>query len=258
MVAMQASLATAGALQRDLCTSDLPPVHGLDVAVLYRPAEIVSGDTYGIVRLDDRRVAFFVMDATGHGVAASLLATYAQQALRRALQDAEGNIRVTAAGVLEEVNRALVDAALTDCQFVAGIVAIYDESTGRMRLARGGAPYPLLAPARGATRHADCSGPLLGALADPIFKETVVDLAAGDTLILHSDGLNEALAEPNEAVCHDVSGATWSRGLPGSDPKSACVRIDELCARRTGCDDLTMLVLRADAGAGVGVVAVPA
>ena len=71
----------AGRLQRDF----LPPVDGplgpLHFATLYRPASWVSGDIYDIFRVDERHVAFYMADAVGHGMAASLLTMFIKKAV---------------------------------------------------------------------------------------------------------------------------------------------------------------------------------
>jgi len=242
---MNDALASARALHLDLCTSDMPSVEGLEIEVLFRPAEAVGGDAYGAVRLGDSRVAFFVIDATGHGVAASLLAAYAQQAFRRALRDAHGRPVVRAVDILHEVNRALWEANLSDCQFVAASAVIYDESSGLLCAARGGAPHPLVVSSAGTTTTIECSGPLLGALENPDFREVATSLQAGDTLVLHSDGLNEVLAAVAEPTENDISGTAWVRSLPVREAHLACRELDDLRLRRSQCDDLTVVMLRA-------------
>lgn len=52
--------------------SVLPRRQGLDIAALYAPLEEVSGDIYDVCELDDGRLRVLLVDATGHGVQASM------------------------------------------------------------------------------------------------------------------------------------------------------------------------------------------
>ncbi len=241
---MTDALRTAGSLQRDLCTCDVPEVDGLDVCVFYRLAEPVGGDAYEIVRLDETRVAFVVVDATGHGVAASLLATYAQQAFRRALRDTVSHSGIGPGHVLAEVNRDLVAVALEDCQSVAALVGIFDERSRVLRVARGGAPYPLVSSVRGRTSVFDCGGPLLGAVEGAAFSEGSRTLRPGDTVLLHSDGLNEVLAPPHRRIANDIAQTPWLRSVGVSTLEQACRELDVLRGRGDDRDDVTAVMLR--------------
>ncbi len=214
------------------------------MGVFYRLAEPVGGDAYEIVRLDETRVAFVVIDATGHGVAASLLATYAQQAFRRALRDASSWSGIGPGDVLAEVNRDLVAVAMEDCQSVAALVGIFDERSRVLRVARGGAPYPLVSSVTGTTSVLDCRGPLLGAVEGAAFSEVSRTLRPGDTVLLYSDGLNEVLAPPHGRIANDVAQTAWHRSVAGGALESACRDLDVLRGRSDDCDDTTVVMLR--------------
>src|SRR5262245_21576599 len=57
---------------------DTPPVH---LAWTYRPCDELAGDLLNIFLLDDRRVGLYLLDVSGHGVAASLLSVTASHFL---------------------------------------------------------------------------------------------------------------------------------------------------------------------------------
>ena len=251
---MTDALKTAGSLQRDLCTCDVPEVDGLDVCVFYRLAEAVGGDAYEIVRLDETRVAFAVIDATGHGVAASLLATYAQQAFRRALRDASSWSGIGPADVLADINRDLVSVALEDCQSVAALVGIFDERSRVLRVARGGAPNPLVSSVWGTTSTLDCSGPLLGVVEGAVFSEVARTLRPGDTVLLYSDGLNEVLAPPHARIANDIAQTPWLRSVAVGALEEACRDLDALQGLRDDYDDTTVILLRVQPEAVARVV----
>ena len=71
--AMQQDLEAAAELQQSLLPVELPKVRGMDFAFRFRPCRDVGGDSINIFSLDDRHVALYILDVSGHGVAAALL-----------------------------------------------------------------------------------------------------------------------------------------------------------------------------------------
>src|SRR5664279_1416955 len=71
--AMQKDLKAAAELQQSLLPVELPKVRGMDFAFRFRPCRDVGGDSINIFSLDDRHVALYILDVSGHGVAAALL-----------------------------------------------------------------------------------------------------------------------------------------------------------------------------------------
>ncbi|MHC4064429.1 MAG: PP2C family protein-serine/threonine phosphatase, partial [Planctomycetota bacterium] len=130
----------AGQIQRDLLPDPLPQIEGARIHTLYRPADSVSGDLYDVARLDACHVALSFADATGHGLPAALLTMLA----RRALQATPGGNGRDALrrpqDVLAELNREILGADLSQCQFLSGLYAVYDENSGALCWARGGSP----------------------------------------------------------------------------------------------------------------------
>jgi len=60
-------------IQQSFLPRHLPEIPGYEVGAWWRPAELVSGDYYDIVRLRDGRLGLVVADVSGHGVGPSLL-----------------------------------------------------------------------------------------------------------------------------------------------------------------------------------------
>ncbi len=69
-------LRLAARLQQDFLPRELPQLGPVHFHTLFRPAGYVSGDLYDVVRLDQRRVGFYLADAVGHGMPAALLTMF--------------------------------------------------------------------------------------------------------------------------------------------------------------------------------------
>lgn len=249
LTAISSSLSQARSMHRDLCARSADNVAGLEIHTHYRPAEEIGGDAYEVRRLDDHSVAVVLLDATGHGMSAAILAAYAQQSFRHALREAAGRDAIHPADVLASVNRDLLEADLPDCQNVAAVVAVYDENDRTVRIARAGLPHPVLVNADGSRTTPVCDGPLLGALLDAHFEEATVTLEAGASLLLHSDGLNEVLADEGDLALTDVSTSPWISQLALGEVGAAFDQLERRRRHRIPCDDLTAIVLCSDAAA---------
>ena len=190
---LEAELRLAASLQRNL-RSAMPPIQGATIHSLLRPAAVVSGDMVDVVRLSETEVAVTLLDATGHGLAAGLLATYVKRSL-----DGKGLTQNDGAPpppdeVLAGLNQHLLDIQLEACQFVTAVYMVYDEHTRLIRWARAGAPYPVLMQPGERPRELVSGGPLLGVLPDAEFEMAEWQLAPGETLLVHTDGLDTLLA----------------------------------------------------------------
>ena len=65
-------------------------IGGVRFATVYKPASWVSGDIYDVFRVDERHVGFYVADAVGHGMAASLLTLFIKRCLTPKRIEADG------------------------------------------------------------------------------------------------------------------------------------------------------------------------
>src|SRR5262249_7086881 len=75
-------LELARRIQRSFLPQALPATPPLRFAVHYRPCEHVGGDFYDVFRLDEDHVGFYVADAMGHGMPASLLTIFIKKGVR--------------------------------------------------------------------------------------------------------------------------------------------------------------------------------
>jgi serine phosphatase RsbU (regulator of sigma subunit) len=240
-------LQLAGALQRNLHAP--PPLgNGVDFHVLYRPAGAVSGDTYDVTRLGPSSVSIALADATGHDLSAALLSVFVKRSLRgRELSDGAGRL-LDPDEVLARANNDLIDAGLTECQFVTALYAVYDEGTRVIRWARAGAPYPILLRPGRPPQKLLSNGPLLGVLPLPTFAVAELQLRPGDTVLFHTDGLEALLSDERDRTdCSDPALAAWLQASEDAPPKEVLLRLENALdtAEQFGrvSDDVTVVGL---------------
>lgn len=246
---LREQLQLAASIQQDL----LPDQHTatsdhLTVRAVYRPAGTVSGDVYDLSPLDDRHIALALLDATGHGMAAALLSAYVQHALiAQEIQDAANQIPQPDQ-VLARLNEKLLKADFTNCQFITGIFATYDQLTGRLAFARGAAPYPILLAKNRPPRLLKTAGPLIGAFPDQHFEPADITLQKADAVLFYTDGLDALLThEGGRRIADDITQTTWFRSLRTSrlDAHLEAVeaRLDFTPPDAWPCDDMTIVAI---------------
>jgi sigma-B regulation protein RsbU (phosphoserine phosphatase) len=238
------------ALERDLETAArvqaalLPPrqlAHdGWEVALLWEPLGPVSGDHYDLLRpeRDGEPLHLVVADASGKGVAASLVQSHLH-ALLRAL--AAPDLTLTA--LLTRANRLLCEVTLPAAYATLLAARLYPD--GRVELANAGHPRPLLADRRG-VRPVEGGGLPLGLFCEAEYTTRDLQLAAGDTLLLYTDGWTEAATDEGEyGIGRAAAALRRVQDRPLAELLAACrADMEEFLAGAPRGDDLTLLALR--------------
>jgi sigma-B regulation protein RsbU (phosphoserine phosphatase) len=184
-------------IQQSFLPQGLPELPGVRFAVHYRPCGRVGGDFYDLFRLDERHVGFYVADAMGHGVPASLLTIFLKKGVRA--KDISGHqYRLVPPGeVLQRLNRDLIEHGLAENPFITMAYVLLDFQERRLSFARAGHPYPLYVPRGGEPRFWEVQGSLLGVF-ETQFANATHDLAPGDKVLLYTDGMDTGLMDGHE------------------------------------------------------------
>lgn len=237
----------AGRLQRDLLPSVLPTIAGVRTACAYRPMRWVSGDCYDAFRLGESKIGFFVGDAVGHGASAAMLTMFVRHALSMR-SDLPGGELDDAVGTVEYLHNSLARLHLPSAHYVTCVYCVYDAAARTMCVARGGHPYPIHIAADGRIRELQAAGGLVG-IGDlpPCLEGQVVELSAGDKVLLFTDGLEDKLIVERDRKSGE---AVFTGLLPRLAPLPADEFIAELRGHLDRCegslhpaDDVTAVVM---------------
>ncbi|WP_169713888.1 SpoIIE family protein phosphatase [Oceanicoccus sagamiensis] len=161
------------------------------LSALLEPAKSVGGDFYHYQMLDHKTLFFAVGDVSDKGVAAALFMAKTQTMLRQLCV-----ITPQLNDLLALINQQLCQDN-DSCMFVTVLCGKLDTETGEMELASAGHSPPL-------KKAEDCdfvameTGPALGFYDDAAFAVTTTTLALNNTLVLTTDGIDEAANPADE------------------------------------------------------------
>lgn len=163
-------------------------------------ARQVGGDYYDFLELQSGRVALVLADIAGKGIAGALLMANLQANLRSQYAMALEDPRA----LLLSVNRLFYENT-PDSSYATLFFSEYDDSTGRLRYVNCGHLPPLIlrsqAPSSDAVpnqivERLESTSTVLGLFEKWDCTVGEVELRAGDTLVMYTDGVTEA---PNAA-----------------------------------------------------------
>jgi hypothetical protein len=234
----------AQTLQRSLRPGGLPEVPGLMAAVRFRPAGEgveLGGDFYDLYEAGGGAWAALIGDVQGKGPDAAAVTALARHTLR-----AGARYERSPSGVLALLHKALREQR-TDGRFCTVAQAHIRLGAGRMQvdLACGGHPLPLVIHPDGLVEPVGRLGTLLGTDIEPQLHDVTVELAAGDVLLLYTDGVTEVRRRRREVFGLAELSEVLS-GCAGLPPDAVADRVEAaVLAASEGRlrDDMAILAL---------------
>ena len=242
---LAADLRVAREIQMGMIPQDFSALEknfGVELAGVLEPAREVGGDLYSAFPGSAGRLVLFVGDVSGKGIPASLFMVRASSLARLLGRDIAEPERI-----LARLNDEL-SADNPSGMFVTMLCAIFDPASGRIAMANAGHNRPVLlrdgAPARWAVERL---GTALGFEPDIRFERTDLTLQPGDSLVLYTDGVNEAFNPAsecygNERLLHDLTAFTEKAARVVTAGLLQHVRA--FAAGAPQSDDIAILVLR--------------
>jgi len=239
---MKEDLHLASMIQRCMLPQNLDtPLLSLNLR--YEPLIEIGGDYLTAQAYGDDRIGVALYDVTGHGVAASLVATMIHHQLSHIMAKPSPPYEI-----LHQINQFATEKFCVTGIFFTLVIVQIDARQGILTAANAGHPDILVWRAeRGAFETIASHTLPVGIQQFPLQEshQTVLPLASGDRILLYTDGFTETRLKNNELLGRKAFMEMIQPWIRLPSPEFLDRTFQETAGRRAGepTDDLTLVVV---------------
>jgi sigma-B regulation protein RsbU (phosphoserine phosphatase) len=193
---LQREMDIAHDVQHSFLPKSVPKLEGYGFWAYYLAAGRVGGDYYDFLRLPNGNQAVLLGDVAGKGVPAALMMAKASAVSKVALLNHPDHLPHAMSAINGEICDASVDAT-----FLTLVLCVINPKTHEMAIANAGHMSPMVRRVDGTVdepAEARVTGYPLGIVRDFDYPTTSTTLAPGESAVLFSDGISEAMDSQQE------------------------------------------------------------
>jgi serine phosphatase RsbU (regulator of sigma subunit) len=236
---MEQEINIARDIQQALLPRDFREFPHLAVSGCNFPCLAVGGDYFDVFPIGDGRTAFLLADVSGKGLGAAIVTTMLQGALSGM------TLGTDPARVFNHVNRFLCDHSEVG-RYATMFFGIVDLD-GHLEFINAGHPSPMLIRNNNVEEAFTEGSYPVGLVPDAEYTAVCLKLEPGDTLVLFSDGVTEAM-DPDEQLfgvprLRDVLVGKTNTQLEEIQ-KTVLESVENFARGARQADDLTLLLVR--------------
>jgi len=189
---LEEEIAVAKQIQERLLPSSIPELSGFDIFAINISSKQVGGDYYDLIPLDENKLAIAIADVSGKGIPAALLMSNLQASLRALV-----GTKMSITHMTSRINDIIYENTSSD-KFITYFYGVIDKNTYKMKYCNAGHNPPFLIRKDAPTILLEKGGLILGMMSGVEFQEGEIQLKSGDTLLLYTDGVSEAMNNEDE------------------------------------------------------------
>jgi len=200
---IEEDLAAAADIQSSLLPRKMDSIDHLAVAWKFKPCDKIGGDIFNLSRLDDDHWGIYMLDVSGHGVPAAMVAVsvfqnlhpQAGRILMKSGDAQQGHAFRSPADILDKLDLEYTFDRFNN--FFTINYVLLNTATGNFTCSSAGHPPPIIVRQNGALDVLTSGNPPIGTrdlrlVEEQItFPEEMRQLNSGDKLLLYTDGLFE-------------------------------------------------------------------
>ena len=240
---IEEELSLAREIQENLLPREYPRVHGILIAAVNVPSRFVGGDYYDIVEFDDATQGIVIADVSGKGVPASLLMANLQASFR-----ALAEVVVNPANLVEKINNIIHGNTSSD-KFITLFYGRLHREMLKLEYCNAGHNHPFVISEDGQIRFLEKGGLILGILPNSEYQMGTITLQHGDTLVMYTDGITEALNGNSEEFGEErlIDMCKKNHHLSAQDLKNTIVEaVRGFSGGVPQYDDITLVILKVE------------
>lgn len=242
LIALQRELEVARRIQEAVLVREFPVRSDLELYAFMTPAREVGGDFYDFFSLQDGRLGFAIADVSGKGVSAALFMAVSRTLLEGLALQTDGP-----AECIRSMNRLLTPRSLPN-MFVTVFYGILDPATGTLEYCNAGHNTPFIIHSDGSTELLPNTNSIaVSLMRDFEYGGRTFTLQPGDSILLYTDGVTEAMNEDREEFTIERLQELLGEhpGLSAPALIRAVIRsVTEFTGGVAQSDDITLLALR--------------
>jgi serine phosphatase RsbU (regulator of sigma subunit) len=232
----------AAQVQRMFLPLGKPSIAGLEIAGMMQPAKGLSGDYYDYIPIDAHTMQIVIADVSGKGVSAALLMSATAAAMQL-----EANHERNMLEIVGRLNTGILSVSDNE-HYVTLLLAEIDAHKRTLHYVNcGHNPALLFRSETGKVTRLNSSCTPIGISSEHVCELVSAGLAAGDVLVLYTDGVTEARNDLGEEFGTDRLSALLERGSSLSAESlmsSIFSSASDFCNEVGFTDDVTILVVK--------------
>lgn len=240
---MEQELQIGREIQMSLLPASLPEEPEFSVFALCQPAFEVGGDFYDHYFVKKNQLCFCIGDVSGKGVPAALFMSVAKTMIRNY---AYGG-KIGTADIVREANQR-ISAHNPASMFCSLFIAILDIKSGFLVYTNAGHNPPFLMNNDGSLELVKGKhGPVMGACDEIAYREETIQMKPGDTIIVYTDGVTEAIGQNGDWYTVDRL-RDFLMGCQSASPSTivtaVAADVEQFKGSAQQADDITMICLQ--------------
>jgi phosphoserine phosphatase RsbU/P len=240
LMKMRQEVQVAAMIQINLLPDKSPTIPGYDIAGKSEAAQLVGGDYFDFIPINDQRWAFTLGDVAGKGLSASLLMANLQATLR-----GQSVLTDSAKECIEKSNKLLVHSTSAE-RFVTCFYGLLDTVEHQVRFCNAGHDAPIFVTSDDVQRL-QTGNLVLGMLDTFPYDEKVLPINPGDIIVVYSDGVTEAKNFHDEEFGEErlIKLVTENRSLSANDLLETIFKaVHQYMGDLPPMDDITLVIVK--------------
>ena len=238
---LERDLALARSIQASLLPESPPQLSEFEISVFHRPTQMVGGDYYDFLMLDQDTLLTVVADVEGKGVASALMMSNLQAMLHTLVGHLHSLERL-----VEAINNLMASEG-RQRKFMSMFVAMLDRRHRGLHYINAGHVPPVVVRANGETESLREGGMVIGVIPGQSYARGFLRLEKGDVFLACTDGITEAMDRAGDEYGLERLTASLIRHRQKKAEdiiKGVLVEVDEFSRGGTHEDDRVVLILK--------------
>ncbi len=203
---MKDDLDAAAQFQKSLLPDKTKEIPGIDFYWYYKPSTELAGDIFNIFQIDENNIGFYLIDVSGHGVSAALMAVTLYReflpnpdlsTLLITQNENMKNVIIRSPGEVAKILNSQYKLNNNISHYFTFIYLILDKSKNVVKYVSAGHPGFIYIPGKGDIKIIQESDFPIGFVDEVNYNEYELKVNKGDRIIIYSDGVIEVKDKNN-------------------------------------------------------------